>query len=172
MKTPLLVIALVAALGAGGAQAQEKPGRHGPAHPPGPPVDRLAEALRLTDAQKAAWKELHEGQREATKATLEEGRALHEALRVALEADRPDPLEVGQAMIALEAHRKKMAAAHETLEAKLVKLLDAEQKVRFETLRSLRQGPEGGPGGPRFGPPPPGMPPPDGTLPPPPERPE
>jgi Spy/CpxP family protein refolding chaperone len=152
---------LVMALCAAPALAQPP----APGAPPPPPrgPERMAEALKLTQEQQAAWAELHEAHRTETKALFEEGRALHEALRAALAETTPDPLKVGKAAIAADQHRKRMDASRRALEDKLAALLDEEQKQRFQALRALR-GPLG-PGGPRgrgpgFGPPPPPPPPP------------
>lgn len=149
-----LILTLAAALAAAPALAQ----------PPGPPggrrgPDHLAEELGLSEDQRASWAALHEAHREETKGLFEEGRKLHETLRAALAAPTPDPATVGRAAIAADRHRQRMEAARQALEAKLVALLDEEQKERFDEMRKERgpggPGPRGphGPGG--FGPPPP-----------------
>ena len=160
MKLAALMIAVLAAAPAL-AQPPAHP-RQGPGHGPGGDPDRMAEVLKLTDAQKASWKEVHDAHRAEMKATFEEGRKLHEAVRAALDEPTPDAAKVGRAMIAAEKHRKKVDSSREALEEKLAALLDDEQKTRFETLRAMRgpgpgrgRGPGHGPGmrrGPGAGP--------------------
>jgi Spy/CpxP family protein refolding chaperone len=166
MKLHTLVV--VASLAAFPALAQPPgpPGgphgtpRHGGPGHPGPGMDRIAEALKLTDAQKASWKELHEAHRAEMKDTFEEGRRLHEAVRAALGEPTPDAAKVGRAVIAVEKHRQRMEAGRRSLEEKLTALLVPEQKTRFETLRAMHgpgpgaRGPGHGHGGRGFEPPP------------------
>ena len=99
----------------------------------------LAEYLGLTEQQKTAWRALHEERREAMKPVVEEGRTLRERLREAVQAPSPDPTAVGEATLALEAHRQKTRAQHETFQARLEGLLDAAQKERLKAFQAARR---------------------------------
>jgi Spy/CpxP family protein refolding chaperone len=128
----------------------------------GPPGD-LAEVLRLSDTQKAAWKELLDEHRTQMDPLFEEGRKLHEEMRAALEEATPDPAKVGAAAIALQGHRKQVESEMKSFEEKQAALLDPDQRKQLETLRrerGFKRGPAAGPGGRRapHGPPPFGAP--------------
>jgi Spy/CpxP family protein refolding chaperone len=99
----------------------------------------LAEYLGLTDQQKASWRALHEQRREEMKPIVEEGRALRKRLREAVAAPSPDPTAVGEATLALEAHRQKVRAEHEAFRAKLEGLLDPGQKEKLKAFEAARR---------------------------------
>jgi Spy/CpxP family protein refolding chaperone len=99
----------------------------------------LAEYLGLTEQQKTAWRALHEERREALKPVAEEGRALRKRLREALQAPSPDPTAVGEATLALEAHRQKVRAEREAFQAKLESLLDPAQKEKLKAFEAARR---------------------------------
>jgi Spy/CpxP family protein refolding chaperone len=99
----------------------------------------LADYLGLTEQQKAAWRALHEERREAMKPVAEEGRALRKRLREAVEAPSPDPTAVGEATLALEAHRRTVRAQHEAFRAKLEGLLDPAQKEKLKAFEAARR---------------------------------
>lgn len=99
----------------------------------------LGEYLGLTDGQKASWKALHERHREEMKPLLEEGRTLRQRLRAAVEATSPDPAAVGEATLALEAHRKAVKARREAFQAEVEGLLDPQQKEKLEAWKAARK---------------------------------
>jgi Spy/CpxP family protein refolding chaperone len=99
----------------------------------------LVEYLGLTDQQKTGWRALHEQRREAMKPFAEEGRALRQRLREAVEAPTPDPAAVGEATLALKAHREKARAEREGFRAKLEGLLDPAQKEKLKALEAARR---------------------------------
>ena len=99
----------------------------------------LAEYLDLTEQQKTAWRALHEERREAMKPVVEEGRTLRERLREAVQAASPDPTAVGDATLALEAHRQKTRAQREAFQARLEGLLDAAQKEKLKAFEAARR---------------------------------
>ena len=99
----------------------------------------LAEYLGLTEQQKTAWRALQEERREAMKPVVEEGSALRQRLREALQAPTPDPTAVGEAALALEAHRQKTRAQHEAFQTKLEGLLDPAQKEKLKAFEAARR---------------------------------
>jgi Spy/CpxP family protein refolding chaperone len=146
-------VAVAAVLGlALAAAAQEPPpgrgpegrqdGRAGRGH-------RLVEYLGLDAQQQAAVQKLREQQRDEMKPLWAEGGELRRKLREATEAEKPDALAVGEATLALRAHRDKMKAQHAAFEQKLVALLTPEQKQKYEALKAARDFGRGGPFGER-----------------------
>jgi Spy/CpxP family protein refolding chaperone len=131
----LSAAACVAAMARAGETAGDEPravrraGRGGAA---------LAEYLGLTEQQKTAWRALREERREAMKPVAEEGQALRKRLREAVQAPSPDPTAVGEATLALEAHRQKVRAQHEAFQAKLEALLDPAQKEKLKAFEAAR----------------------------------
>jgi Spy/CpxP family protein refolding chaperone len=108
--------------------------------------ERVAEYLGLTEQQREAWKSLREKHRQQAQALHQEGRTLREQVKAALAVATPDPLAVGKATIALEAHRKKMQAQREAFQAQLAETLTPEQKEKWEALEAARgalRGPRG-----------------------------
>jgi Spy/CpxP family protein refolding chaperone len=172
MKKTLGFVALAAALAAGGtalvAAAPDEGGRghrgRGERH-----FGRLAEYLGLSEDQKATWKSLQEQHRTEMEPLWQEGRTLHEQLRKATDAAKPDAAAVGKATLALKQHREKVRASREAFEGQLASTLTDEQKTKFEAFKAARgEGRRGGHGR-RGGP---GRPGPEGepdSLPPPPQ---
>lgn len=148
-----------------------RPGAFGPGHGPGrgpgfgpgfgieERLDRLADLLDLDQSQRAAFEQLRAEHRLAARPKLERMRALHEELDALLDGGSNDAAAVGGKMLAIRQLRDELRAEREAGEAELVKLLDAEQRIAFETLKEAREtmrGPGRGPGfghgfGPRHG---------------------
>lgn len=139
---PALVLgALLTLLLAVGATAQRGPGMrpHGHGRHGGPMnVDRLAEYLDLTAAQKAQAEQIRERMKTAIEPLREEQRELFEAVHTALE-NNADATTVGTAMIAAHQHREKIRALHEQYDAELEALLTPEQLSRWRALKDARK---------------------------------
>lgn len=160
----VLTAALAVSLAAG-AFAEDAPPGPGPRHmrhpgPAGPPLEHMAQVLGLGDAQKAAWTDAVKAHHEAMKPVMEKVHALHQAAKAEVEKPDPQPAVVGEAVIAAHKAEAELKAAHSELHDKLMALLDAEQKAKFEAFRQSRprmHGPGGphGPGMMRRGPRPP-----------------
>jgi Spy/CpxP family protein refolding chaperone len=99
---------------------------------------RLAEYLGLDAQQKTAVQQLQQQHRDQMKPAWEEGRELRRKLREATEAAKPDPQVVGEATLALKAHRERMKTDRAAFEQKLLALLTPEQKQKFEALKAAR----------------------------------
>jgi Spy/CpxP family protein refolding chaperone len=108
---------------------------------------RLAEYLGLDAQQKEAIRKLRQQQRDDMKPLLEEGRDLRSKLREATDAEKPDALAVGEATLALKAHREKMKAQREAFEQRLIAILTPEQKQKYEALKAVRGFGRSGPRG-------------------------
>src|SRR5262245_11404971 len=90
----------------------------------------LAQERGLTEEQKASWRAMREQHQSEMQPLLEEGRALHEKLRAALQSENPDPQAVGEATLAVEQHRKNIEAAQKAYHEKLAAQLTPEQKAK------------------------------------------
>lgn len=163
---------------AGLAAAQGRPGRRpgegdGPRH--AAPMKQLAAFLGLTEEQRAAWEAAHRDVKSKVEPLHDQMRTLHDQLKKALEAAKPDPTAVGKLVISIHGLQDQMRKAHEGLEQQLEGILTPEQKAKFEAFKAAREMGRGhrGPGGRGFGGPdgggpgPFGLPPEDSEGPPP-----
>jgi len=107
---------------------------------------RVVEYLGLTEEQQATWKSLHEQHKGEMEPLRQEGRDLHQQLRAAMDAENPDPAAVGTATLALKEHREKVKAAREAFEGRLMGVLSAEQKTKFEAFKASHGPRHGRPG--------------------------
>jgi Spy/CpxP family protein refolding chaperone len=148
-KTILTVLggaALALVLGAVAGSAQPPPpGERGPGR--GRP-DAMTRFLALSEQQQEQVRKAMDEQRpehEAMREKLEKNRDL---LQQALESANPDPVAVGE--LAIEGHRlhEQQRTLREAQEKALRDLLTAEQRVKFDAMKALREeGPGGPPGG-------------------------
>jgi len=118
----------------------------GPAGPPwgsGPHGEgfgpHMVRALNLTDAQKASWEQMLEEHRTAAKPLMEQHQKLRDTIQEQLESGAPDAARIGELMISGHKLMTQSREARQDLEGKLLGLLDAKQKARFETLKDLRE---------------------------------
>lgn len=125
------------------AVATAQPGRmrgHGHGHGHGGPmnVDRLAESLSLTEAQKTQVEQLRERMKQSLEPLFEEHRQLAGEVHAALESNA-DAATVGTAVIAAHEQRKKIRAVHEQYDAELEALLTPAQVERWRALKEARK---------------------------------
>jgi Spy/CpxP family protein refolding chaperone len=144
----ILTLALTAILLLGATVLLAQPGFH---HRSGPGrgghADFLARALDLTDEQKAAAKEIHEGVEAKAEPLMEQHREQMEEIHALLDGARPDATQIGQKMIAAHATHQQLKALHQEAMAKVSALLNAEQLEKFkefqEKFQERHHGPEG-----------------------------
>lgn len=141
--TALVFGALFSLLIAAGATAQRGPGRHHGPHGPGGPrgfmnVDRLADYLDLTAAQKTQVEQIRERMKAALEPLHEEQRELREAVHTALE-NNADAQTVGTAAIAAHQHREKIRALFDQYDGELEALLTPEQLSRWRAMKEARK---------------------------------
>lgn len=99
----------------------------------------IAEYLGLTDQQKASWRALEGKHREQLQPLRDEGRELRLKLRTALEAETPDAAAVGEATLALKAHREKAREQRKAFEQELRALLSPEQQQKLDAMKAARR---------------------------------
>lgn len=139
-KTTLALIALVLLTTAAAAMARGPEGDHG--HHRGGArmmnVERLAEYLSLTDAQKAQVEQLREQMKQTTEPLREEQKRLRGEVEAALDR-KADAATVGAAVIAAHENREKLHAAFEQHGAELEALLTPAQASRWRALKDARE---------------------------------
>jgi Spy/CpxP family protein refolding chaperone len=140
-------LALVVGAAVGSAQLPP-PGERGPWMGRG---EGMARFLGLSEQQQGEVRKLTEDRRADHQALREKVEANFEQLQQALESANPDPAAVGE--LAIEGHRLRQQerALREAQDRAIRDLLTAEQQVRFDAMKALREEgpgfpPEGGPG--------------------------
>lgn len=158
MRTKAMLTATALWLGASlaGAQPADGPGKGGRGTGAGGFMGgRVAQALSLTDSQKADVQKLFEQQRPQMQALHQQIRDNHEKVQAALEAGNADAAAVGQLVIQGHALMKQAKTQRDQTSQAVRALLTPEQQTKFDALQSLREEGRGfgrrGMGGPGFG---------------------
>ncbi|MDX2150149.1 MAG: periplasmic heavy metal sensor [Bryobacteraceae bacterium] len=113
------------------------PGSGGPGpRAAAPRLDSLKEYLSLTDAQVTQLTQLRTQQFEANRGLREELSAKSRALRDLLNAPSPNAAAIGQAMLELQAIRKKLEGSNETRQSQAQNILTAPQKEKLKELEA------------------------------------
>ena len=168
MKSRILTFIGIAALIVGAvifAVAQDGPGQQRRPSPPPPPmgvppIEHLAQALNLTEAQAAELKPFLDSERQTVDALMQKLGDLHKQLEEATKDGHFDEAQVRGLATQMAQAQADLMVEHERLKAKIYNTLTPEQRARMEELHK-RGGPHDGRPGPPNGPPPP--PPPQGN---------
>lgn len=131
------VAAVLFALGATLASAQDAPHRHG--RMGGFGLMRGLSQLDLTEAQKADVQRIMESKKATFESLRERNRADWEALNAAAEAPSPNASEVGAAYLKLRAGREAMRAEHKATMEQIRSVLTSEQKEKFDKMIQQRK---------------------------------
>lgn len=162
MKSRIITFIGIAALIAAAvifAAAQDGPGqqRQPPPPPPPmgvPPIEHLAQALNLTDAQTAELKPFLDSERQTVDAIMKRLGDLHKQLDEATKDGHFDEAQVRGLATQMAQAQADLMVEHERMKAKFYNTLTPEQRTRMEELHK-RGGPHDGRPGPPNGPPPP-----------------
>ncbi|HXM35847.1 MAG TPA: Spy/CpxP family protein refolding chaperone [Pyrinomonadaceae bacterium] len=169
MRTRIAILIGIVALVAGGVvfvaaqdgagQGQRPPHREGMQPPPPhigvPDVEHLAQALSLTDAQKAELKPFLDSERETVDALLKKLGDSHQQLEAATKDGHFDEALV-RTLAGQQAQAQiDLTVEHERVKARIYNVLTPEQRTKAEQMH--RHG-HHGPGGPGMLPPPPPRP--------------
>jgi Spy/CpxP family protein refolding chaperone len=141
---------LALALGPAAALAQPPPpGGRGPWMGR---ADRMAKFLGLSQQQQDEVRKLLEERRTDHQALRQQLVKNREAMQQALENASPDPAAVGA--LAIEAHKlhQQEKALRDAQENAIRDLLTADQKVKFDAMKALREAGMGGPPAGEWGP--------------------
>jgi Spy/CpxP family protein refolding chaperone len=109
-----------------------------PAGPPGGkrpnPLTGLKNALGLTDAQVQAIASLAQTEKARVQAIMAEIQQKRQALNTLLNASSPNPTDVGNAAIALNAAQKNLPPERDYFITQLKTLLTGDQQQKLDTL--------------------------------------
>ena len=103
-------------------------------------VAGLTRALSLTTEQQAAVTTLYNTLQTNLQTVRDQHEAQIEEIRTLLEADNPDPLVIGQKVIAAHATREQVEALFDTFVTQVSALLTPEQLTKFEALLAANDG--------------------------------
>jgi hypothetical protein len=134
LTAPLLATACTSRVGAG----EIDPVGAGPGAPGLGVVGKypVVEALELTMDQRRAWKEAWHDQGAVVRPAVARGRDLRLRLQRELESESPDPVTVGNYVIALDQIAGTLGEARTDLDRALTRPLDDDQRSKLETLRT------------------------------------
>jgi Spy/CpxP family protein refolding chaperone len=117
------------------------------------PLSGLKNALGLTDAQVQAINTLAQTEKTRVQAIMTDVQQKRQALNSLLNATSPNPTDVGNAAIALNAAEKKLSPERDYFISQLKTLLTGDQQQKLDTLLAANGGrllPFPGLGGPGF----------------------
>jgi Spy/CpxP family protein refolding chaperone len=147
MKRTLLAVAgtlmISATLFAQSSPAGQRPG----------PLTGLKNALELTDAQVQSITALAQTEKTRVQTIMTDIKQKHQALKALLNATSPNPADVGNAAIALDAAQKKLQPERDYFIGQVKALLTGDQQQKLDTLLAASGGrllPFPGLGGPGF----------------------
>ncbi len=95
----------------------------------------LARYLKLTSAQLATFRTLHQALQADLKPLRDQLGPLQEQLRTQLEAASPDACAAGQTVVAIDSVRDDIRAAYEELDDAFSAILTAQQLQKYENLK-------------------------------------
>lgn len=133
-KHAIAASALLVALSMGTAVAQEGPGR-GNHH-----MAFMATALDLTDAQVAQIKQIHSAGREQMKQSHQQLRALHQQLHALVTSDNFDEAKAQTLISQIQQIQSTQMLEHAREMNATYKVLNPQQKAKFEKLSTEMHG--------------------------------
>ena len=142
-KTIAMVTVLLLGVGfLGTSLAVQRGGGHGPRGSGGrggginiPSERMLRRILDLTDEQNEKVNLLREAARASVEPLVEERRERREQLKAALDVDTPDPLRVGELVVASRAGREKMRVISESNRDSFRAILTEKQIAKLEKMK-------------------------------------
>jgi Spy/CpxP family protein refolding chaperone len=126
-----LMTAAVVATAGGEAIAQGRPAG-------GPPPQRIAAALGLTDQQKAVWDAAFSTMRATADPLHAQAQAIKGEIDALFTQGSPDPALLGQKMISLRAVQEQLHQARAAMESTTTSVLTDEQKLKLDALKAAR----------------------------------
>lgn len=105
------------------------------AQPAPDPVAVVAHVLDLSPDQITAWTDILHARQSAIEPLAHQAQSQEQAIAQALGTANPDPIAVGQAVVALHALQLQIAAANAKSAADFEKLLTPDQLQRLNGLR-------------------------------------
>lgn len=102
----------------------------------------LGSYLGLSAEQRTVWDAAHAEFAAVVEPLAQKERGIMEQVEAALKG-KSDACGIGNNMLAAQAVRDQIHAAHETMTQKQVAVLTSEQKTKFDAFVAARGGPEG-----------------------------
>ena len=103
------------------------------------PVAVVAHVLDLSSDQITAWSVILHARQTAIEPLAQQAQMQQQAIAQALGGSNPDPLAVGQAIVALHGLQVQIAAANSQSAGDFEKILSADQQQRLNGLRAAAQ---------------------------------
>jgi periplasmic protein CpxP/Spy len=148
MVRGVVVAALAVVMVAGAAASSFAQGPKGRAGGPGfgpgfggglPPLNMLAVALELTDAQQAQIRSIMEGQRDTMRQLGERMRTAHQGVEAAVRAPEVNEAAIRSSVAALSQVQADAAVARAQVRQEVFALFTPEQRVKAEQLEQSRR---------------------------------
>jgi periplasmic protein CpxP/Spy len=109
---------------------------------PGERIEKMAEKLNLSDAQKSQINALQEQFKTQNASTLEELKTLHETARQQMKDKNREGAKATREQI--KAKMETLKAAGEQLSSQIRNVLTAEQQAKFDQMKQKHEGKRGG----------------------------
>ena len=138
-----MIIRLALVLGLGLAPLAAQPYSHssaGPHQGQGQMLDRMADALKLTDSQKTQFQAIRAKHAEVVKAEFQAAREARKAFRVALRDPAATAAQLKPLYQAQADRRFELMLDHRAMRSEIRALLTPEQRVEMDKLQAFRQG--------------------------------
>ena len=103
------------------------------------PVAVVAHVLDLSSDQITAWSAILHARESAIQPLAQQAQAQQQVIAQALSGANPDPLAVGQAVVALHALQTQIAAVNSSSAGDFEKLLTSDQLQRLNGIRGAAQ---------------------------------
>ena len=103
------------------------------------PAAVVAQVLGLSSDQIAAWSDILHARQAALEPLAQQAQAQQQALAQAIGSANPDPLAIGDAVIALHGLQTQIAAANAQSAAQFEKILTLDQLQRLNGIRGAGQ---------------------------------
>src|SRR5262249_27213162 len=98
------------------------------------PATALKNALNLTDAQVSAIQALIQASQQQSKTIMTDLGTKRQTLNTLLNATSPNPTDIGNAALAVNAGEKQLKSVHDSLIAGIRNTLTSDQQATFDTL--------------------------------------
>jgi hypothetical protein len=109
------------------------------AQQPPDPVAVVAQVLQLSSDQITAWTTILHARQAAIEPLVQQAQTQQQAVAQALGSANPDPMTVGQAVVALHALQVQIADANSRSTGDFEKLLTSDQLQRLNGIRGAAQ---------------------------------
>ena len=129
LTAALAVAGITAANDEGNRGGDEGKGRH-------EMQQKLAEKLNLTDAQKQQWEAIRNASRQQNAEFFQKSRETREAFHAAKQAN--DQAKLDALKPAMDAQRAQMKQIRDAENAKLMTILNDQQKAQFQAIQAER----------------------------------